>query len=116
MKSWLVIILAVIVSAVTGLATARWYFVRQMDASLRSIYTGMQNKQEYTATISLAALTQLEAGQTDRAKLILAREVASYYHHPLGQSQAERQKMLTLIEAAGEKSPILKDELSKRSK
>jgi hypothetical protein len=116
MKPWLVAILAVVVSAITGVATARWYFVRQIDTSLLSIRAAMQDKQEYTATISLTALTRLEAGETDRAKLILAQEIADYYHHPLGQSQPERQRLLTLIEAAGEKSPVLKDELRKTSK
>ncbi len=116
MKPWLLAILTVIVSAITGLATARWYFVRQMDTSLRSISATLQDKQEYVCTISLAALTRLEAGEIDRAKLVLTREVASYYRHPLGQPPAERQKLLTLIEAAKEKSSILKDELDKTPK
>src|SRR2546430_3699259 len=99
MKIWVVAILAAVVGAISVLGIARWYTVRHIDADLRSIYTAMSDKQEYTATISLAALIQLESGETDRAKLILAREVASYYRHPFGQSQAQRKKLISLIDS-----------------
>lgn len=115
MKLWIVAVLAFILGAVSGLATASFYCTRQIRAHFPSAVAALADKQEYTCVISLAALDRLESGETDRAKFLLAREVASYYQHPLGQTTAQRQKLLTLIENSSAKSEILKAELSKKS-
>jgi hypothetical protein len=115
MKPWIVAVLAAIVGAAAGLGAARVYCMREIRAHFGTAVEALADKQEYTCVISLAALNRLEEGQADRAKLLLAREVASYYRHPLGQTQSQRQKLLTLIDSTSAKSEILKEELSKKA-
>ena len=116
MKPWLAAITGGVIGAVIALGVAQAFWMRTLRTAIPTALQSLQQKQEYVCTISLAALTRLEAGETDRAKLILAREVASYYHHPLGEAPAQRQKLLTLIDDASGKSQTLKDELTKTNK
>src|SRR4051794_25575993 len=104
MRLWIVAVLAVIFGLVGGLATARFFCMRVIHAHFASAVEALADKQEYSCTISLGALDRLEAGEMDRAKLLLAREVASYYRHPLGQAPAQRQKLLDHIEKSRARS------------
>ena len=64
--------------------------------------------------LSLAALTRLEAGDTERTKVILAQEVASFYHTPWQPGGPQRQKILEVIEATKTKSTVLQQELGNK--
>jgi uncharacterized membrane protein YccC len=116
MKPWLAAIMGGVVGAVVAVVVSQALWMRTLRTAIPTALQALQQKQEYVCTISLAALTRLEAGETDRAKFVLAREVASYYRHPLGAPAAQREKLLALIDEAGAKSPILKDELTKAKK
>ena len=76
----------------------------------------MEHDQEYRCTVSLVVLGKLEAGDTDRAKSILAREVALFYYHPWQPDAPQRRKILELVEAAKPNSSVLREELSKPPK
>jgi hypothetical protein len=114
MKPWIVAVLAAIIGAAVGLGAARVYCMREIRAQFGTALGALADKQEYTCVISLAALDNLEAGEMDRAKLFLAREVASYYRYPFGQTAAQRQKLLAHIERSSAKSQVLKEQLSKK--
>jgi hypothetical protein len=58
---------------------------------------------------------RLEAGDSERAKSILAREVADFYYHPWQTDAPQRQKVLEFIQTSKAKSAVLREELSKRS-
>jgi len=64
--------------------------------------------------LSLAALTRLEAGDTEDTKAILAQEVASFYRSPWQANGPQRQKILEMIEATKPKSTVLRQELGKK--
>jgi predicted glycosyltransferase len=76
----------------------------------------MEDEQRYRCILSMAVLDRLEMNEPDRAKLLLTREIASYYHHSLGVPESQqRKKTLEHIETLRSKSKDLNEELSKNS-
>ena len=83
-------------------------------ADLRSV----GDEQAFVAAVSLSVLDKLESGDTDRAKFLLAQQVASYYtvfrklqsvssahDHLVDRIESTRERSLALRHALGEKSP-----------
>ena len=91
MKSGLAAILGLIIGALTAASVVHFYCLREVRTHFRSTLGMVAGGQEYTCVISLAVLRKLEAGESEQAKLLLAREVARYYRHPLGQTEIQRQ-------------------------
>ena len=115
MKTWILAGAMLIVGAVVGWLTAQVFWIRAFRAAIPSAIQSLEDRSEYSCVVSLAVLNRLEAGETDRAKLLLAREVASYYQHPFRQTDSpRRKKLLPVIESARTKSKVLNEELSKK--
>jgi len=116
MKRYLAWFAVALFSAVVGASVTGWLYERTLRAIIPSHIATLEHDQEYRCVISLAVLGRLEAGETDRAKSILAREVAMFYYHPWQADTPQRRKILELVEAMKPKSGILREELSKPPK
>ena len=112
MKKWIIAAAVPLLGFAAGWLTAQVFWIR---AAIPSHIQTLEERQELSCMLSLSVLTRLEAGDTDYAKSILAREVASYYYHPWQADAPRRQKVLTLIEATKPKSSVLSEELRKAS-
>ena len=99
-----------------GAAVAGWFYIREIRAAIPSHIAMIESAQEQRCMLSLAVLTRLEAGDTQYAKSMLAREVADFHHHHSSGAEApQKQKILDLIEATKTKSAALREELGKTS-
>ena len=116
MKRYLAWFAAALVGAAVGASVTGSLYMRTLRAIIPSHIATLEHDQEYRCTLSLAVLGRLEAGETDRAKSILAREVAMFYHHPWQADAPQRRKILELLEATKPKSSILTEELNKPPK
>jgi hypothetical protein len=116
MKRYLAWFAAAVLGAVVGASVTGLLYERTLRAIIPSHIASREHDQEYRCTLSLAVLGNLEAGETDRAKSMLAREVAIFYYHPWQADAPERCKLLELVEATKPKSSILREELSKPTK
>jgi hypothetical protein len=116
MKRYLAWFAAALVGAAIGASVTGSLYMRAFRTAIPSTLQEMENQQRYRCVLSMAVLDRLETNQPDRAKLLLAREVASYYKHPLGVAQsAERKKVLEHIDSLRTKSGTLNEELSKNA-
>jgi hypothetical protein len=115
MKEYLAFFAIGLVGAVVGAWIAGALYMRQLRVMIPSHLATLEQGQEHSCMLSLAALARLEAGDTERTKSILAQAVASFYHHPWQPHGAQRQKILEFIEAAQPNSTVLRDALSKTS-
>ena len=116
MKRYLAWFAAALVGAVVGASVTGWLYGRTLRAILPSHIATLEHDQEYRCTLSLAVLGRLEAGDGERAKSILASEIAMFYHHPWQADTPQRRKLLELVEDTKPKSSILSEELSKPPK
>jgi hypothetical protein len=115
MKRYLGFLAAVVVGAAIGASIAGSFYMRQLRTMIPSNLATLEQGQEHSCMLSLAALTRLEARDTERTKTILAQEVASFFRSPWQPDAPQRQKVLEFIEATKPKSAILREELSKPS-
>ena len=116
MKRYLAWFAAALVGAVVGASVMGSYYVRLVRVLVPAKLQQMEDEQRYRCVLSMAVLERLESDQPDRAKLLLAREVASYYTCPLGLAESgERKKVLAHIDSLRTKSKTLKEELSKET-
>jgi hypothetical protein len=111
MKRYLSWLAAGLVGGVIGASVTERTFRKVIPSHIATL----ERDQEYSCMVSLNALARLEAGDTERAKSILAHEVASFYHHPWQPDAPQRQKVLGLIEEIKPKSNVLMEELTKTS-
>jgi hypothetical protein len=115
MKRYLAWFAAGLVGGVIGAFVAGALYERTLREVIPSHIATRERDQEYRCMLSLSVLERLEAGDPNRAKSILAHEVAIFYHHPWQADAPQRQKVLGLIEEIKPKSNILKEELSKKT-
>jgi len=110
-----VAVLAVIIGFAGGLEFEK---LRHARADIEQLLRSEQNEQRYATVVSLAVLDALEAGQTDKAKSLLARELGVYHRgfHEREASLPEKQRLTLQIDALSTKSAVLKEELQKPSK
>ena len=99
-------------AAITGLILTSFY-TREVRTTARSQLATAELDKEYSCALSLMVLGRLEAGETERAKSILAHEVASFYSYPWQTDRPQRQKFLELVETTKAKSSVLREELAK---
>jgi hypothetical protein len=116
MKRYFAWFAAALVGAVVGTSVSSWLYMRTLRAVIPAHVATLERDQEYRCTLSLAVLGRLEAGETDRAKEILAHEVGIFYSHPWQADTPQRRKILELVEATKPKSSILREELGKPPK
>ena len=110
------VLVAGIVGALIGFELAsRVFFPRLAGGALQAIQR-IDSEQRYATVVSLAALSKLEAGDTDGAKSFLAHEVIGYSKASFDDSLPENQKLKSLIQDAISKSPTLQQEVAKERK
>ena len=113
MKTFLALTCGVVLGAAAGVFGTHLYYANELyEANMASIrQTGQQNVT--MATFNLAVLEEIEAGQQDRIKSLLARQVASFYRtfHDFQPMSPETRKLMDHIQATSEKSPSLKTAL-----
>ena len=114
MKTFLALTCGVVLGAAAGVFGTHLYYANELyEANMASIrQTGQQNVT--MATFNLAVLEEIEAGQQDRIKSLLARQVASFYRtfHDFQPMSPETRKLMDHIQATSEKSPSLKEALN----
>ena len=115
----LISIAAAIVTLILGFAGGvQFQKMRHAAQDIEHLLQSEQSEQRYATVVSLAALDTLEAGQLDKTKSLLARELAVYHHafHKREASFPEQQRLAPQIDALSIKSATLKEELQKASK
>ena len=120
MNRWIQILAAGIIGAaigaVVGFDAAEPVYKRLIGDDLQAIASKTHSAHDYAGPVSLAALNELEAGQPERAKVFLAREVATWYRDLQKKPQSlEREKAASLIEYTKDKSEALKSEMAKNA-
>ena len=114
------LLVGILIGGLLGLAVgselAARVFFPKFVADTRLAEHSIDSEQRQAAFVSLAALTHLEAGKTNKAKSFLARQVIDYTSLPFDASLPENQRLAPLIEAVRAKSPTLQEELAKKSK
>jgi len=117
MKRYAAFFAVALVGVAIGTSIAGLWCGRMIRFTFPSGMRCLEQRQQDTCVISLAALHFLERSDTNSAKVILAREIASYYRHPLTKGESpERKKLLTAIDTFRTKSSTLDQELRKESK
>jgi hypothetical protein len=115
MKSWIIGGIMLMVGAAAGWFAAQAFWLRTFQAAIPPAIRSIEEKQQYACLISLAVLGRLESNETDKAKALLVREVASYYRQaPTSADSPERKQVLAFIEDVRKRSSILNEELLKK--
>jgi hypothetical protein len=99
-----------------GYELASRVFFPKLARDARLAAHSIDSEQRFATMVSLTALTKLEAGEVDKTKSILAHEIAGYSHASFDASLPQRERLRPFIDAATEKSAILKEELTKQQK
>ena len=99
-----------------GYELAGRVFFPKLARDARLAAHSISSEQRYAALISLAALNKLEAGEVEKAKSLLAHEIIGYSRASFDASLPQREQVGPLIQAAIEKSPVLKEELARERK
>lgn len=116
MSRWIQLLAAGLVGAVVGFSAAQPLYKVWIGRDLQAIGSKFYSIHQYAGTLSLAALGKLEGGDTENAKVILAREVATWYRDSYRWSKPEEcNQMRASIEEMSGKSEVLKKELAKTS-
>jgi hypothetical protein len=92
--------------------------MRHAREDIQQLLWSDYTEQRYATVVSLGVLDTLEAAQLDKAKSLLARELAVYHHafHEREESLPKKQRLAPEIDALAAKSTTLKEELHKPSK
>jgi hypothetical protein len=112
------LLVAVFVAILGFLAGVQLEKMRHTQQDIEQLLRSEQSEQRYATILGLAVLDALEAGQLDKAKSLLAREL-TVYHHAFQKREvalAEEQRLAPQIDALAAKSTALKQELQKPSK
>jgi hypothetical protein len=116
MKVLIVALIAGLFGLAIGYELASRVLFPKFVADVRLAEHSIDSEQRFGTVVSLAALTNLEAGEVDKTKTFLAHQIASYYRAKFDSSLPQNQRLRPSIEAASEKSSILKEELTKQPK
>jgi hypothetical protein len=105
-------VLAFAIGAVAGMAFGGYVLVGWLHRDVAAF--GAQDR--LRTSVSLRALDDLQAGQVDQAKCFLAQQIGIYYHS-IQQLDAspEKQKLMAHIEASSQRSPELKNAITKKN-
>ena len=111
MKTLLAIVCAFFVGTAAGVFCARLCYAKELYTQTVAGVQQVGQQQAILTALSLGVLDELEADQHDRAKSILARQIASYYRtfHDFHPISPETRQLMQRIEASSNKSPALKE-------
>jgi len=118
MKTFLALTCGVILGAAAGVFGAYLYYSNELYEAVVANIRQAGQQSVTMATFNLAVLEEIEAGQQDRIKSLLARQVASFYRtfHDFQPMSPETRKLIDHIQATSEKSSSLKAALDAPSK
>ena len=107
-----VAVVAVIIGFAAGLEFEK---LRHARVEVEQLVQSDFREQRGTAVVGLAALDTLEAGDTDKAKSLLARDIGVYYHafKDREASLPQQQCLIPLIDEVSSRSSVLRAELQK---
>ena len=109
-----VAILAVVVGFAAGLEFEK---LRHAGADIEQLLQSDFREQRGTAIVSLGVLDTLEAGDTEKAKSLLARDIGVYYHaFKDREASLPQQCLIPLIDEVSSRSSALRAELQKEPK
>jgi len=93
----------------------RFEEMRHARQDVEQLLRSDRRDQQYATVISLGVLDALEAGHTDKAKSLLARQLAIYHRSYQNRevSLPENQRLVPQIEDVSVRSAILREELQK---
>lgn len=114
MKIFFAITCGLIIGAAAGVFGTHLYYAKQLyEADLASMRQTAQQSVTM-AMFNLAVLEEIEAGQQEKIKSLLARQVASFYRtfHDFEPMSPETRKLMDHIQATSEKSASLKAALN----
>ncbi len=114
MKTLLAITCGVVMGAAVGAFGTYLYYGNELYEANMANMRQMGQESVTMATFNLALLEEIEAGQQDRMKALLARQVASFYRtfHDFQPMSQKTHQLMQRIEATSEKSPSLKEALN----
>ena len=116
MKASIQIGVAGIIGVVIGFGVAQPLYKVWIGRDIQAIGSKFYSTHHYAGAICLAALSELEAGKPESAKVFLARPVVTLYRDLQKESPSPaREKVRSSIESLSEKSEVLKKELAKSS-
>ena len=95
----------------------RFEEMRDARQDIEQMLQSHRNERHFAAVISLGVLETLEAGETEKAKSLLARQIA-LYHRAIKNyegSLSDKQRLVPLIDEVSSKSAVLREELRKES-
>ena len=113
MKRYIALAAAALVGAAITYLVLSSFYTRTLRTTICSQIATAELDKEYSCMLSLMVLGRLEAGETERAKSILAHEVASFYSYPWQAGAPQREMFLDLVETTKPKSSALREELAK---
>lgn len=112
-----------IAGVVIGLA-AGWYFgytrpVTQANRDARKYLADMEHDDSMMATVAMVAICDLEEQRSDKAKELLARQIATYYvvygppDNPKKRISEHRMQLLRKIEETARSYPVVQAAIEK---
>ncbi len=113
-----VLLIAIVAFALGFLGGVQYQNLRRARKDVEQLLRFDRDAQHVTTVLSLAALNHLEDGETYKAKLLLARQVALYYYAPQNgeDSFSPQQRLLPSIDATATKSAVLREKMQKGRK
>jgi len=116
MKLFVSFLIGGLLGLAVGYELASHLFFAKLVADLRLAEHSLASEQRFGTTLSLAALTKLEAGEIDKAKSFLAHQIADYSRTSFDASLPKKQRLAPFIDAVRAKSPTLQQEFAKKLK
>jgi uncharacterized protein HemX len=115
MKPMIVRFSVLFLAFAVGAGVSGFYFLAQLRSQMTRQLRTVGDEQALVAAVSLGALDKLEAGQSEQAKSLLARQVAQYYQtfQKLQPASESRLHLMQRIEISSAKSATLKEALAK---
>lgn len=118
MKTFLIaIIVALVMGALGVVGGIRFEEMLHARQDIEQMLRSERNEQHFAALLSLGVLDTLEAGETDKAKSLLARQIA-LYHRAFKDHEAslpENQRLVPSIGEVSTRSAVLRQQLQKES-
>jgi len=107
-------VVAVIIGFAAGLEFEK---LRHARVEVEQLMQSDFREQRGTAVVSLGVLDTLEAGDTEKAKSLLARDIGVYYHaFKDREASLPQQCLIPLIDEVSSRSSALRAELQKEPK
>jgi hypothetical protein len=112
------IVLALVFGTGLGFQFAMEWYIPKLQSSLAQGLRGLADSQYYATALSLTALKQLDSGMEDKARSMLAGQVAGYYRNTKKAKEisGDQENILKTIEETAAGSEILRQKLDEPPK